>query len=64
MWKRGKNIKYIVRKLRQAIEEVIAWALEWGFRLTVPKTKVMFFTKKKVGNNTKIKLYGVDSFKY
>ncbi len=29
MWKRGRNIEIIVKKLQQAIEKVEAWALEW-----------------------------------
>lgn len=59
----------MVRKLQQAIERVEDWALEWGFRFSVPKTKVVFFIRKRIGNDIKLKIYGedlerVDYFKY
>lgn len=69
MWKRGRNVKYIVKKLQQAIDKVEAWSLKWGFRFSENKTKFMFFTKKKVGNDINLTLYGrnlerVNEFKY
>lgn len=69
MWKRGQNISFIVRKMQKAIGNVEVWALKWGFRLSVNKTKVVVFTNKKVQNQINPKLYEqdleiVDSFKY
>lgn len=35
LWKRGRNVPYIVRKVQEAIDEVERWALMWGFRFSV-----------------------------
>ncbi|KAK7891307.1 hypothetical protein WMY93_023270 [Mugilogobius chulae] len=47
LWKRGKNIHYLVNKVQDAIDYVVEWGLDWGFRFSVEKTKVMFFTEGK-----------------
>ncbi|KAK7877307.1 hypothetical protein WMY93_031957 [Mugilogobius chulae] len=60
LWKRGKNIHYLVNKVQDAIDYVVEWGLDWGFRFSVEKTKVMFFTRRKVSEALKLKLYGED----
>lgn len=69
MWKRGRNVKFIVKKLQQAISKVEAWTLKWGFRFSVSKTKLMFLTRRRISNDVKITLYRqnlerVSEFKY
>jgi len=69
MWKRGRNIKYTVRKVQEAIELVERRSLRWGFRFSREKTQVVFFTRKKVDEEINLKLYGhvlerVESFKF
>ncbi len=56
IWKRGRNIGFIVKKLQEAIAIVEEWSYKWGFKFSVDKTK-MFFTRKKIGSEVKIKLY-------
>ena len=34
------------------------WGLEWGLKFSVEKSKVMFFSKKKISENKKLNLYG------
>ena len=34
------------------------WGTDWGFRFSVEKTKIMFFTKKKVNEVVSLNLYG------
>lgn len=34
------------------------WALEWGFKFSVEKTNTLFFTRKKIGTDVKMYLYG------
>lgn len=68
LWKRGRNIEYVVHKVQQAVDAV-EQAIRWGFRISVDKTKTMFFSKKKIPNEIKVKLSAnkierVDSFKY
>ena len=57
LWKRGGNIDHIVRKLQEGIDQVEKWGEEWGFRFSVEKSKVMFFSKKKISENKKLNLY-------
>lgn len=53
IWKRGRNIDFIVKKkkkkLQEAITKVEEWSYRWGFKFSVDKTKIMifFFTRKK-----------------
>ncbi len=57
IWKRGRNIGCIVKKLQEAIATVEEWSYKWGFKFSVDKTKIMFFTRKKIGSEVKINLY-------
>lgn len=47
MWKKGRNVEYIVRKMQEAIGKVECWGREWGFRFSVAKTKVVCFSQRK-----------------
>ena len=45
------------------------WGEEWGFKCSVEKSKVMFFSKKKISENKKLNLYRknlerVNSFRF
>ena len=69
LWKRGRNVEAGVRHVQGAIDEVEQWGLEWGCRFSVEKTQTMFFTRKKVGEGVRLRLYGQDlvrvgTFKY
>lgn len=44
LWKRGRNVPYIVRKVQEAIDEVERWAL-------------MFCTRRKVRDEVCLRLY-------
>lgn len=48
MWKRGRNVKYTVKTIQEAIEIVENWSSEWGFRFSISKTCCQFFTKKRI----------------
>uniref|UniRef100_A0A8C6LHB5 Reverse transcriptase domain-containing protein n=1 Tax=Nothobranchius furzeri TaxID=105023 RepID=A0A8C6LHB5_NOTFU len=68
IWKRGENVKFIVKKLQEAIGKVEEWSYKW-FKFSVEKTKTMFFTRKKVREDLKLKLYSqelerVNKFKF
>lgn len=51
-------MKCIVRKVQEAVAQVGEWGRKWGFRFYVEKTKVMFFTGKKIDESVKLMLYG------
>uniref|UniRef100_A0A3B3Q2D7 Reverse transcriptase domain-containing protein n=1 Tax=Paramormyrops kingsleyae TaxID=1676925 RepID=A0A3B3Q2D7_9TELE len=58
LWKRGRNVEYIVKKLQEGIQQVERWGIKWSFKFSVEKSKVMFFTRKKVNEGINLKLYG------
>lgn len=46
LWKRGRNVSHVERKIQEAIDEVGKWANCWGFRFSVAKTQVICFSRK------------------
>ena len=57
IWRRGKNVSFIVERLQRAITRVEEWSYKWGSKFSVEKTKIMFFTRKKIGSEVKLKIY-------
>lgn len=69
IWKRGRNISHIVGSIQKEMLILEQWGIDWGFKFSPPKSKVMFFTKKKVPETYKVMLYNqplerVKTFKY
>lgn len=69
IWKRGRNLQFTMAKMQQELQKVESWALAWGFRFSVSKTKWIIFTRKRIHCQLSLKLYGsdidkVDCFKY
>lgn len=60
IWKRGRNVDFVVRKMQTAIEVVEKWSYKWGFRFSVEKTKTVIFSKQKYNKELILKLYGQD----
>ena len=58
LWIRGRKIGNITAKMQLAINKVEKWAFEWGFHLSVGKTQVICFSKKRANPAIEIKLYG------
>ncbi len=48
LWKRGRNVTYIVQNIQKAIESIERWSLEWGFKFSISKSCCHFFTLKKI----------------
>lgn len=68
LWKRGKNVEYVVKKIQEGIHQVEMWGMEWGFKFSAEKSKVMLFSGKK-NKDVKLKLYRnnlerVESFRF
>lgn len=57
IWKRGRNMDFVVKKVQEAVNEVEEWSLNWGFKLSVEKSKSIFFTRKKIKEDICLKLY-------
>uniref|UniRef100_A0A3B3YS32 Reverse transcriptase domain-containing protein n=1 Tax=Poecilia mexicana TaxID=48701 RepID=A0A3B3YS32_9TELE len=69
LWKRGRNVDHRIVKIQEGIDKVGKWGVKWGFKFSIEKTKVMFFTNKKIGVDKKLCLYGkelerVDWFRF
>lgn len=48
IWRRGRNIAYINDKIQKDIHILEQWGIDWGFKFSIPKSQVMYFTRKKV----------------
>lgn len=59
IWKRGRKISFVVKKIQEAIGKVEEWSLKWGFRFSVSKTKAMLFTRKRI-NDIQLRMYSQD----
>ena len=44
--------------MQEAIDKVEQWAYVWGVRLSVEKTQTVFFSRRRIEVNTKLRLYG------
>ena len=69
LWKRGRNMEHAIRKEQGAINEVVKWGYNWGCSCAVEKTQMVFFTRKRIKEGIKLRMYGkeferVGSFKF
>ena len=67
IWKRGRNVDFIVKKLQEVIMTIEEWSYKWGFKIPVDNTKIMFYTRKRIGNEEKLynqELERVKHFKF
>ncbi len=60
LWKRGRNMGYLTRKMQEAIDIVVEWGYNWGFRFSIEKTQSVFFTRKRVQEGLKLRKNGKD----
>ncbi len=58
VWKRGRNIEYTIRKVQNAIDKVVEWGYDWGFRFSIEKTQAVFFTRKIIQEEMRLMMYG------
>lgn len=47
IWKRGRNMEFVVKKVQEAVNEVEEWSLNWGFKLSVEKSQSIFLQERK-----------------
>ncbi len=43
VWKRGRNVEYLMKEMQRALDKVQVWADKWGFRLSVAKSNYVVF---------------------
>jgi len=54
MWKMGRTIEFIVSKMQDTVYKVQQSGVKWGFRISIEKTKVVFFTRTEISQELKI----------
>ena len=47
IWKRGRNLDHVHKQLQQALDKVVMWAEEWGFKILVAKSKYVSLVLKR-----------------
>ena len=57
IWKRGRNLEFILKKLQQDIIKIEECSVKWGFKFDIDKTKIMFLTRKRIVGHFKLRLY-------
>lgn len=57
IWRRGCNISYVNDKIQKDIHVFEQWGIDWGFKFSITKSQVVYFTRKKVPETYKIMLY-------
>uniref|UniRef100_A0A8D0CT46 RNase H type-1 domain-containing protein n=2 Tax=Sander lucioperca TaxID=283035 RepID=A0A8D0CT46_SANLU len=58
LWIRGRNVAFVNKKVQDAVAQVEGWTNRWGFRLSVAKTQVICFSRRRKMAPMTVKLYG------
>ncbi|XP_060782170.1 uncharacterized protein LOC132889552 isoform X2 [Neoarius graeffei] len=69
LWVKGRNVPFILRRLQGELNVVEKWAGKWGFKISVSKSKYVFFSRTRKKWDMSLTLYDspierVESFKY
>ena len=51
-------MEHAIRKVQGAINEVVEWGHDWGCRFSVENTQMVFFTRKRIREGMKLRMYG------
>lgn len=57
IWKRGRNLDHIYKQLQKALEHIETWTEEWGFKISVAKSKYVVFGYKRKTSKLALRLY-------
>ena len=58
IWKRGRNVEFIVKQVQKSLQIVEEWGTMWGFRISASKSKYMIFGFKRKLPNSELSIYG------
>ena len=47
VWKRGRDIKHVSKRMQGALNKITEWGNRWGFKISVEKTKYVVFGNKR-----------------
>ena len=60
VWRANTNLNLALKQVQKALNEIEAWAIAWGFKVSTAKTKAILFSKcRKIDDsNLKLELFG------
>ena len=58
LWKRGRNVDYVLRQAQVALDSVVAWGDKWGFRVSASESNYMIFGSKRIQEERGLTIYG------
>ena len=58
LWKRGRNVDYVLRQAQVALDSVVAWGDKWDFRVSASKSNYMIFGSKRKLPERGLTIYG------
>lgn len=59
LWKTGRNISFLTKKMQVNLNKLSVWCKKWGFKLSPTKTVGVLFTRKRSIPKIVLKLDGV-----
>ena len=48
IWKSNRNFKFLIDKIQSSLDSISQWCDLWGFKISIKKTQVIVFTRKKI----------------
>ena len=58
IWKRGRNVGFILKQTQKALQTVEEWGNTWGFKISAAKSKYVIFGFKRKQPEVALTLYG------
>ena len=58
IWRRGRNVEFLLKKTQEGLNVIEEWANRWSFKISVPKSKFMVFGYKRKIPRSGLSLYG------
>lgn len=57
IWRRGRNIDFLMKQTQEALGQVGQWATKWGFKISTSKSKYMIFGLKRKSPGFTLNMY-------
>lgn len=60
IWRRGKNVEFLMKQTQIALNQIVQWANRWGFKISTSKSSFMIFGFKRKIPDLNLKIYECD----
>ncbi len=50
VWKRGRNLGNVVKRIQESINEVERWSVDWGLKFPYQRLNIWFLQRKRKWN--------------